>query len=121
MCCVNGRVTSWVELERGAGRRGVPGNQYPGLLPTRSVGVSAGRLSFLIVRLFGRDGLLLDCVSSIGLGLFLRGLFIHGLRGSVTHNGYLSVCWFTGSRHDSFRRKYPTLRRTRTSVKKNTF
>jgi hypothetical protein len=48
------------------------------------------RLSFLpffVCRLFGGNGLLFFLVGSIGLGLFLCGLFMHGLRGSVTHIG----------------------------------
>ncbi len=48
-------------------------------------------LSLFVCRLFGRNGLSLFLVSGIGLGLFLRGLFTHGLRGSVTHIGYLSL------------------------------
>ena len=55
------------------------------------MGEEESLLSLFVCRLFGRDGLLFFLVSSIGFGLFLRGLFVHGLRRSVTHIGYLSV------------------------------
>ena len=70
-------------------RRGAP-PAFAALILELEPRTRTARLSFLpffVRSLFGGNGLLLFLVSSIGLCLFLRCLFMHGLRGSVTHIG----------------------------------
>jgi len=83
-------MTSFYATNRSeAVRNGAP-PAFAAVILAREPRTRAARLSFLplfVSRLFGGDGLLLFLVRRIGLGLFLCGLFLHGLRGSVTHIG----------------------------------
>ena len=52
----------------------------------RGVGCESGRLLFLTDRLFCESGLLFGFFKLVSFGLFLRGVFLHGLRRFIAHN-----------------------------------